>query len=132
MDANIPADLYYTREHEWGRMENGVLFIGITDFAQESLGDIVFIDLPNEGADVQKDEGFGVIESVKAVSDLYAPISGEVIEVNDALPDSPEVINDDPYEEGWMLKMRPSDEGELKGLMSAEEYAAYVSEEQDE
>ncbi len=131
MNLEFPDDLYYTREHEWVRVEDGIAIVGITEYAQDSLGDVVYIELPAEGTEVQKEVGFGVIESVKAVSDLYAPVSGEIKEVNDALPDSPEIVNDDPYGEAWMIKVVLSDESELKDLMRVDAYKAYVSDEKE-
>lgn len=125
----FPKDLKYTKEHEWVRIESNIVTVGITDYAQDSLGDVVYLELPEEGATVTKDETFGVVESVKAVSDLFSPISGTVIEVNDALVDNPEVINDDPYGDAWMLKVEMSNTGELKDLLSADEYKKYVEEE---
>lgn len=125
----FPKDLRYTKEHEWVRMEGNVATIGITDHAQDSLGDIVYLELPSDGAAVTKDETFGVVESVKAVSDLYSPISGTVIEINDALVDSPEVINGDPYGDAWMLKVEMSSPAEIKDLLTADEYKKYVEEE---
>src|SRR3990172_2576147 len=101
----FPKDIKYTKEHEWARTEGNIITVGITDYAQDSLGDVVYLELPAEGTTVTKDETFGVIESVKAVSDLYSPITGTVIEVNDALVDNPEVINDDPYGDAWILKV---------------------------
>ncbi|MDH4226797.1 MAG: glycine cleavage system protein GcvH [Deltaproteobacteria bacterium] len=126
---DFPKDLKYTKEHEWVREEGDVVVIGITDYAQDSLGDVVFVELPEEGASLTASEPFGVVESVKAVSDLYSPINGTVLEVNDAIVDSPETINDDPYGEAWMLKVEPADKSELKDLLSADEYKAYVEEE---
>lgn len=125
----FPKDLRYTKEHEWVRMEGSVATIGITDHAQDSLGDIVYLELPSDGAVVTKDETFGVVESVKAVSDLYSPISGTVIEINDALVDSPEVINGDPYGDAWMLKVEMNSPAEIKDLLTADEYKKYVEEE---
>ena len=125
----FPKDLRYTKEHEWVRMEGNVATIGITDHAQDSLGDIVYLELPSDGAVVTKDETFGVVESVKAVSDLYSPISGTVIEINDALVDSPEVINGDPYGDAWMLKVEMNIPAEIKELLTADEYKKYVEEE---
>ena len=125
----FPKDLRYTKEHEWVRMEGNVATIGITDHAQDSLGDIVYLELPSDGAVVTKDETFGVVESVKAVSDLYSPISGTVIEINDALVDSPEVINGDPYGDAWMLKVEMNSPAEIKELLTADEYKKYVEEE---
>ena len=123
----FPDNLKYTREHEWVRIEEEDVVVGITDYAQDQLGDIVFIELPNEGDEISKDEDFGTIESVKAVSDIYAPVSGEVVEVNDALPESPEIINDDPYGEAWMVRIHMSDPSELDELMSVDEYEEYVA-----
>lgn len=125
----FPNDVRYTKEHEWARAEGNIITIGITDYAQDSLGDVVYLELPAEGASVIKDETFGVIESVKAVSDLYSPISGTVMEINDALVDSPEVANDDPYGDAWMLKVEMSSPSEFKDLLTADEYKRYVEEE---
>ncbi len=125
----FPKDLRYTKEHEWVRMEGNIATVGITDHAQDSLGDVVYLELPNDGVAVTKDETFGVVESVKAVSDLYSPISGTVIEINDALVDSPEVINSDPYGDAWMLKVEMTIPAEAKELLTADEYKKYVEEE---
>ena len=127
---NLPDDLKYTKEHEWIQEEGNILTIGITDYAQDSLGDIVFLELPEDGSSVAKDDTFGVVESVKAVSDLYSPATGNVVEVNDALVDSPEVINDDPYGEAWMIKVQIDGPDALTDTMSSEEYKKYVAEEQ--
>ena len=116
---SVPENLQYTRSHEWVRVEDDVATIGITDHAQEELGDVVFVELPEAGATFEAGDSFGAVESVKAVSDLYSPVSGEVVEVNSALEDAPEKINDDPYGEGWILKLRASDTG---GLLSASDY----------
>ena len=121
-----PEDLKYSEEHEWLRMEDGTAVIGITHFAQDSLGDVVFVELPDVGSDVEQFEKMGEIESVKAVSDLYCPVGGRVVEVNDSLNDSPELVNDSPYEEGWMIKVEVSDSSEIDRLMSASEYGALV------
>jgi len=126
---DFPQDLRYTKEHEWIKEEGGAVIIGVTDYAQDSLGDIVYVELPAEGADVTKDEPFGVVESVKAVSDLYSPVSGTVLEVNDSIVESPEVINDEPYGDAWMLKIELADPSELDGLLSVEEYKNYIEEE---
>ena len=123
---NVPAELQYTKTHEWIRREDDVATVGITDHAQDALGDVVFIELPEKGATFSAGESFGTIESVKAVSDLYAPVGGEVVEVNEALNDAPEKINEDPYGDGWMIRLRTSDEGDL---LSAEEYEKVVEEE---
>ena len=121
-----PEDLKYSEEHEWLRMEGDTAVIGITHFAQDSLGDVVFVELPEVGADVEQFEKMGEIESVKAVSDLYSPVGGRVVEVNESLTDSPELVNDSPYEEGWMIKVEVSDGSEIDNLMSASEYDALV------
>jgi glycine cleavage system H protein len=123
-----PSDLLYTKEHEWIRVEDGSGTIGITDYAQDQLGDIVFVDLPAVGATVSAMQKFGEIESVKAVSELYSPVSGEVVEVNAALAERPELVNEYPYGEGWMIRVRLSDPSELETLLSAEEYEAYLAE----
>jgi glycine cleavage system H protein len=118
-----PDDLRYSKEHEWVRVEDDTATIGITSFAADELGDVVFIELPEVGATLTQFGTFGVIESVKAVSDLYSPVSGEVAEVNDALHDSPELLNSDAFGAGWIAKVRLSDPGEVDGLMDAEAYA---------
>jgi glycine cleavage system H protein len=123
---NIPEDLQYTKSHEWVRIEGDTATIGITDHAQDELGDIVFVELPEEGDAFDAGESFGTVESVKAVSDLYAPVGGEVVEVNSALEDAPENINEDPYGEGWIVKLRTTDEADL---LSPEEYEKVVEEE---
>jgi len=125
----FPKDLKYTKEHEWVRKEGDTVTVGITDYAQDSLGDIVYIELPQEGGSVTKDEPFGVVESVKAVSDLYSPVTGTVVEVNDAIGDSPEVINEDPYGDAWIIKVSPASPEELEELLTAEEYQKYTEEE---
>lgn len=121
----IPETLRYTRSDEWVRIEGDIATIGITDYAQSELGDIVFLELPEPGRYLQLDESFGVIESVKAASDLYAPLEGEVVEVNAALQSALETINQDPYGNGWMIKLRMKDPSQAENLMSAEEYRAY-------
>jgi glycine cleavage system H protein len=123
---NIPEDLQYTRSHEWVRIEGDTATIGITDHAQDELGDVVFLELPDEGDTFDAGESFGTVESVKAVSDLYAPVGGEVVEVNSALENAPENINEDPYGEGWIVKLRTTDEPDL---LSPEEYEKVVEEE---
>ena len=127
----FPEDLKYSKEHEWARTESDGLVVGITDYAQDSLGEIVYVELPEEGSKVARGEAFGVVESTKAVSDLYAPVSGTVGEVNDTLLDNPELINEDPYEDGWMIRITLSDEKELTDLMDAAEYATFLEEEKD-
>jgi glycine cleavage system H protein len=123
---NVPEDLQYTKSHEWVRTEGDTATIGVTEHAQDELGDIVFVELPEEGDTFDAGESFGTVESVKAVSDLYAPVGGEVVEVNSALEDAPEKINEDPYGEGWIVKLRTSDEADL---LSPEEYEEIVAEE---
>jgi glycine cleavage system H protein len=124
----LPEDLKYTREHEWVSIEGSVATIGITDHAQEQLGDVVFVELPAVGDRVEKADAFGVVESTKAVSDVYAPIAGEVAEVNDDLPDNPELINEDPYGDGWMVKITLGDRADLDDLMTADEYRKFIEE----
>jgi glycine cleavage system H protein len=123
---SVPGDLQYTKSHEWVRKENDTVTIGITDHAQEELGDVVFVELPDKGATIVAGDSFGTVESVKAVSDLYSPVGGEVVEVNSSLEDAPEKINDDPYGEGWIVKLRTSEEADL---LSPEEYEKLVEEE---
>lgn len=125
----FPKDLKYTKEHEWVKVEGNVATVGITDYAQDSLGDVVYVELPQEGGSVTKSEPFGVVESVKAVSDLYAPLSGNVAEVNDAIVDSPEAINEDPYGDAWMIKIEIGSPDELSDLLSADEYQKFIEEE---
>ena len=126
---NIPEELRYSEEHEWVAVADGKATIGITDYAQDELGDIVFVELPAVGATVAKAATFGVVESVKAVSDVYAPVSGTVVEVNEQLKQSPEVINEDPYGNGWMVRVTMSDATQLDQLMTAEQYRAFVARE---
>lgn len=130
--AQIPDELKYTSDHEWALEEEELLVIGITDYAQDALGEIVYIELPGEGDEITKGDPFGAVESTKAVSDLYAPVSGDVVEVNEALLDSPETINEDPYGEGWMIKVRPYDPAEVEDLMDFEEYTEFVEKETEE
>ena len=117
-----PEDCQYTKEHEWVRLEDGIAVVGITDYAQDHLGDVVFIELPDVGTEVTQFEPFGVIDSVKASSELYAPLSGEVEAVNDALTEQPELVNQEPYGEGWMIKVRPADLAEMGQLLDADGY----------
>jgi glycine cleavage system H protein len=128
----FPEGLKYSKEHEWVLVEDKVAIIGITEFAQHELGDVVYVELPEVGEKVVKDDPFGAVESVKAVSDVFAPIGGTVVEINDTLPESPETINDDPYGDGWMIKVEMSDKDDLKDLMSAEEYAEYIEQQKEE
>jgi glycine cleavage system H protein len=125
---SVPEELEYTKSHEWIRREGEEAIVGITDHAQEELGDIVFVELPEQGASFDAGASFGVVESVKAVSDLYTPIGGEVVEVNESLNDTPEKVNEDPYGEGWMIRVRISGEGEL---LSAQEYERLLEEESE-
>lgn len=122
----IPEDLKYTREHEWVKVEGDAAIVGITDYAQGELGDIVFVELPRVGTKVESMKPFGTIEAVKAISDLFSPLSGEIVEVNNDLGRDSSVINSDPYGDGWMIKIRMSDSGELDSLLSAAEYGALV------
>jgi len=119
---NIPADLKYTKDHEWIKVEGDTAIVGITDFAQGELGDVVFVEIETEGETLDKEETFGTIEAVKTVSDMFMPISGEVVEINEKLEDSPEVVNQDPYGDGWMIKIKMSNADEVNELMSADEY----------
>jgi len=125
---NLPDDLRYTREHEWARRKGALVVVGVTAFAQEQLGDVVYLELPDVGDVVKKGESFGVVESTKAVSELFAPISGKVVEVNDPLVEAPEAVNEDPYEEGWMIAIEPADPKELAELLDVKAYAAFVAE----
>jgi glycine cleavage system H protein len=125
--SNVPADLRYTREHEWAKQEGGRIRVGITAFAQEQLGDVVFVELPKPGARVRAHQTFGVVESVKAVSDLFAPISGEVAEVNAELVKKPETVNQDPYGQGWMIVVSPADAKEWDQLLTAAQYSEFVA-----
>jgi glycine cleavage system H protein len=125
--VSVPEELQYTRSHEWVRTEGDTATIGITDYAQDELGDIVFVELPEEGANFDAGDSFGTVESVKAVSDIYTPVGGEVVEVNEALNDNPEKINEDPYGDGWIIKLRVSGEGDL---LSASDYEQFLEEEE--
>jgi glycine cleavage system H protein len=126
----ILPELKYTKEHEWVLLDDGVAVVGITDFAQSELGDIVFVELPSIGLRVKVMEAFGSVESVKSVSDLYSPISGVVADVNTRLGANPDLVNSDPFGEGWMVRIEPADPSEIDGLLSADEYAAYIGAEQ--
>lgn len=125
---NLPDELRYTEEHEWVKVEGNTAIIGITDFAQSELGDIVFVELPEEGSEIQAGDVFGSVESVKTVSELYAPLSGKVISVNGELEDTPEHVNEAAYEQGWMIKVEIADESELGNLLSAAAYQKSISE----
>ena len=122
-----PAEFRYTQEHEWVNVEGESALVGITDHAQDQLGDVVFVELPEVGAKLQAGNPFGAVESVKAVSDIYAPISGDITEVNGSLLDAPEKVNEDPHGEGWLVRTTVYDRSEIQALMSAEEYASYVA-----
>jgi len=125
--SELPKDLFYTKDHEWARLQDDdTVVVGITDYAQESLGDITFIEFPEVGAQFEIGDTFGVIESVKAASDLYMPVSGEVIEVNDAVDASPELVNQDAFNEGWLLKIRLSDKTQIEDLMKWDAYSAII------
>ncbi|RNI26298.1 glycine cleavage system protein GcvH [Rufibacter latericius] len=123
---NFPEELKYTKDHEWIRIEGDVAYVGITDFAQRELGDIVYVDIDTLDKDVAKEEVFGTVEAVKTVSDLFSPLSGQVLEINDKLDGSPELVNSDPYGDGWMIKMSISDQAELDELLSAGAYRELV------
>ena len=125
----FPEELKYTEEHEWVLVEEELAIVGITDFAQDALGDVVFVELPEVGTAVEAGKAFGVVESVKAVSDIYAPISGTIEEVNDDLVDAPEIINTSPYEDGWMIKIRMADASDADDLMDVDAYQALIAEE---
>ncbi|AEP11390.1 glycine cleavage system protein GcvH [Chloracidobacterium thermophilum] len=126
--ANYPDDLQYTKDHEWIRITGDTGRVGITFYAQDSLGDVVYVDLPKVGTTVKANEPFGSVESVKAVSELFSPVSGEVIEVNTKLADAPELVNTSPYDEGWMIVIRLSNPGEVDALLSAAEYEDFINE----
>ena len=125
---NFPTNVKYTNEHEWIRLEGEEAYVGITDYAQTQLGDIVFVDIPTEGETLEKGETFGSIEVVKTVSDLFLPIGGEIIEVNPALEDNPELVNNDPYGEGWIIRIKPTDISEIDNLLDAEAYKQLINE----
>ena len=126
----IPPELRYTKDHEWVRVQDGIGTVGITDYAQDQLGDVVYIDLPSPGKQLTQLAVFGEIESVKAVSELYSPVSGEVVESNQALADKPEHVNESPYGEGWLMKVRLADEGEVDRLLTADQYSDYIEREE--
>lgn len=124
---NVPADLKYTKDHEWVKVDGDVATVGITDFAQGELGDIVYVEIETEGDSLNANEVFGTVEAVKTVSDLFMPLSGEIVEVNEDLEDSPEKVNDNAYEEGWMIKIKLSDSSQLDDLLSAEDYKSLIA-----
>jgi glycine cleavage system H protein len=123
---NIPANLKYTKDHEWIRIEGNIGYVGVTDFAQGELGDIVFIEIETLGETLKKEEVFGTIEAVKTVSDMFMPVSGEIIEVNPAITDSPDLVNKDPYGEGWMVKIKISDLSQIEGLLTSDQYMSML------
>ena len=125
---NFPTNVKYTSEHEWIRVEGDVAYVGITDYAQDQLGDIVFVDIPTEGETLEAGEVFGTIEVVKTISDLFLPVAGEVLEQNEALADQPELVNKDPYGEGWIIKIKPTNAADVEGLLDAEGYKAVINE----
>ncbi|SHF41670.1 glycine cleavage system H protein [Mariniphaga anaerophila] len=122
----VPAELKYTEDHEWVRIEGETVVVGITDFAQGELGDVVFVEIETEGEELDKGETFGTVEAVKTVSDLFMPVGGEVVEVNEALADEPELVNKDPYGKGWMIKLKMNDSSQLESLLSAEDYEKMI------
>ena len=124
---NIPQELRYTKEHEWARLEGDVVYVGITDYAQGELGEIVFVDVDTEGDSLEAEEVFGSIEAVKTVSDLMLPIEGEILELNPELEESPELVNSDPYGKGWIVKVKPANGEDLDGLLSADDYKALIA-----
>lgn len=128
----FPEDVKYTKEHEWLRMEGQRARIGITDYAQDALGDVVYVDIPEVGTEVRGGDPFGEVESTKSVSDVYAPVSGTVVERNAALVEAPELVNEDPYGEGWMIVIEPSDPSEMDGLLDASSYRAFTEKESGE
>jgi glycine cleavage system H protein len=121
-----PSDLRYTAQHEWVRNDGDVVRVGITDFAQDQLGDVVYVDLPSTGAEVERDQPFGEVESTKSVSDLFAPVTGVIVDRNDDLDDRPELVNSDPYGDGWLVTIRPADASQLDGLLDAAAYTALI------
>jgi glycine cleavage system H protein len=128
--ANVPDNLHYSKDHEWVRVEGGTAVIGITDHAQEQLGDVVYVELPKSGESFAGNESFGSVESVKAVSEIFTPVSGEVVEINESLNDEPEKVNKDPYGDGWMIKMKMSSPGEVDSLLTAAEYEDFTKAEE--
>lgn len=124
---NFPENLKYTKEHEWIRLEGDVAFVGITDYAQDQLGDIVFVDIPTEGETLAADEVFGTIEVVKTISDLFLPVGGEIVEQNELLADQPELVNQDPYGEGWLVKLKPDADANFDELLDAAAYKALIN-----
>jgi len=126
--VGYPSDVRYTQEHEWARVEDGLITVGITNYATDQLGDVVFVELPAVGKKLEASKPFGVVEAVKTVSDLFAPVSGEVVEVNTSLTDNPALVNQSPYGDGWMMKVRPANPEEVKSLMSSDDYERFLEE----
>jgi glycine cleavage system H protein len=124
--ANVPENLHYSKDHEWVRVDGEIAIIGITDYAQNSLGDVVYVELPKPGEEFTSNEPFGSVESVKAVSEMFTPVSGQVVEVNEALADEPEKVNSDPYGDGWMIRLRMANPGEVDSLLTAAEYEDFT------
>ena len=124
--ANIPDDLHYSKDHEWVRVEGNVAVVGITDYAQDSLGDVVYVELPKPGDEFAANEAFGSVESVKAVSEVFSPVGGEIVGINETLADTPEKVNQDPYNEGWMIRIQMSHPGEVDSLLTAAEYEDFT------
>ena len=129
--ANIPDDLHYSKDHEWVRVDGNVAIVGITDYAQDSLGDVVYVELPKVGDDFAANESFGSVESVKAVSEVFSPVSGEVVGINEALADTPEKVNQDPYGDGWMIRVQMSNPGEVDSMLTAAEYEDFTKAEKE-
>jgi glycine cleavage system H protein len=129
--ANIPDDLHYSKDHEWVRVDGNVAVVGITDYAQESLGDVVYVELPKVGDDFAANESFGSVESVKAVSEVFSPVTGEIVGTNEALADTPEKVNQDPYGDGWMIRVQMSNPGEVDSMLTAAEYEDFTKAEKE-
>jgi len=129
--ANIPDDLHYSKDHEWVRVDGDVAIVGITDYAQDSLGDVVYVELPKVGDDFAANESFGSVESVKAVSEVFSPVSGKIVGTNEALADTPEKVNQDPYGEGWMIRVQMSNPGEVDSMLTAAEYEDFTKAEKE-
>ena len=129
--ANIPDDLHYSKDHEWVRVDGNVAIVGITDYAQDSLGDVVYVELPKVGDDFAANESFGSVESVKAVSEVFSPVSGEIVGINEALADTPEKVNQDPYGDGWMIRVQMSTAGEVDSMLTAAEYEDFTKAEKE-
>ena len=129
--ANIPDDLHYSKDHEWVRVDGDVAIVGITDYAQDSLGDVVYVELPKVGDEFAANESFGSVESVKAVSEVFSPVSGEIVGTNEALADTPEKVNQDPYGDGWMIRVKMSNPGEVDSMLTAAEYEDFTKAEKE-